>query len=237
MPRWLGSFFEETDLEMPPAHFLGVSSSLSSSSSRIVEYHSFMWVCAVPVSFSFPGMVRYRHIPQGAVEWLPRLVSYCLQQTNSTDSFSLYNWIVRREAVQKSLVREHGTGQKKLVFDFCGRHTLMVEEDLSLGELSTKIQEILKVPPVRLELPNGSVALDVGHHHPETGVLINFATPVSHVYLGDRPVIFTVWDRLSDAYVASDLFVGEAPGILANPTSLPLEMDQRRPRKKKVGFT
>jgi len=196
-----------------------------------------MWVCAVPSSFSFPGMVRYRHIPQGAVEWLPRLVSYCLQQTNSTDSFSLYNWIVRREAVQKSLVREHGTGQKKLVFDFCGRHTLMVEEDLSLGELSTKIQEILKVPPVRLELPNGSVGLDVGHHHPETGILINFATPVSHVYLGDRPVIFTVWDRLSDAYVASDLFVGEAPGILANPTSPPLEMDQRRPRKKKVGFT
>jgi len=232
-------FYEETDLEMPPAHFLGLSSALSSTSTKIVEYHSFMWVCAVPASYTFPGVTRFRHIPQGSVDWLPRLVSYCLQQTNSSDSFSLYNWIIRREAVQKSLIRQHGTGQKKLVFDFCGRHTLMVEEDLALGDLAIKIQEILKVPPVRLELPNGSVGLDVGHHHPDTDVLINFATTVSQVYHGDRPVVFSIWDRLSDSFVSSDLFVGESPGIVANPTSPLLEMDQRRPnrKKKEVGFT
>jgi len=192
-----------------------------------------MWVCVVSSSFTFPGMVRFRHVPQGSVEWLSRLVSFCLQQTNSVDSFSLYNWVIRRESVQRSLILEHGTGQKKLVFEYCGRHTLMVEDDLTLGDLTTKIQEILKVPPVRLELLDGSVGPDVGHCHPETGVLINFATKVSQVYHGDKSVVFSIWDRFIDAYVPSDLFVGESPGILSNPIPPLLEMDQRRPSRKK----
>jgi len=225
----LREFYEETDQEMPLAHFLGISSALSSSPGRLVEYHSFMWVAVVPSSFTFKGMVRCRHVPkEGVVDWLSRLVDYVMQMTGTADALSLAQWIRRREGIQRSLLREHGTGQLPLSFEYCGKHTLMVEEESTLGELVQIVQDVLKIPPVRLELPAGSVSTDVGHVDPGTGVLINFATQVRDVFHGDRMVVFSIWDAFTDSFVPSESFVGDPAPLHVVDKKYPLEIESRR---------